>query len=409
MTALKERPSLFSEASQSTQMNKPKVVKIAGFKAEASDSVKFKKFKVKQQKKLKDETSDLLSSLTVSEGQASFTAKDHLLSSLLYAVQVSRSTQQTPLPPFLLNEHFKSSVKFSWKGPPHALPSILFRLEEEEEVLEVALSLSNQIKVKEYAPLVFALLRDRLYCFDLQKSLFDSANGPPTKKGSSYESADHQVIIRLLEGQDVDALLVLLKSLHPYLVQVKTSLLPQYLACFRLNYTDNPFYVSCVRNAICSSDTFFPLHELWTLNAEGARQLQGEKRPLQLFLKNQDGLRLQTILESDLKFLSSQLLVNYSLAIGVHSIEQWEHQMALEEEELSSQMARLSTERKDSLSLTIDPAKHPFVVPSSERFVYYIGFEDLLPLKQVDHKEEGVSREYSKQMMTQFNRLLVLD
>ena len=483
--------------------------------------VKFKKLKIKQQKVITkdhntvDDSStihdkhSLLNSLSIDAegGSAEFTSKDHLLSSLLYGVKQSVMTSQDPLPPFLVPDHFKSSVKFSVKFPSSFAPSITYPItintdvdseEDNSLVIQVPLSLPNVIKIKEYAPLVFATLRDKVYSFNSRtkfiNSLFNSTEGPPfvlnsffkqlfsqqhyvqhkhhkehhLKESSSgstsevmYSSSDHQVIIKIIEGSDVESLMSLLKSLHPFLVQRKSvesvfpaSLLPQYLACFRLS--QNPsvtssvaakssssssdssnLYVLFQRNPLSSSETFFPIHKYYSLTSDGIKLIGSSKETssssnesqLKLRIKREDSERLLAALESDLKFLSGHLLVGYSLLIGVHSIDVWETEIneeAEEEDDHESLMTSISQQlkkslsmkqhqsedhRKESLSLVIDPSLHPFAIPSpfvsidsrsssrpslsqesttslnqqvqessSSRFVYFIGFSDLIPL-----------------------------
>lgn len=253
-----------------------------------------------------------------------FGDKDLLLSSLLWAIQQSIGTTQTPLPPFLVPDHFKSCVKYSIKGSSSSsfLPSMLFPIADETLVsilsdqvpcnvspivsgiatfpvavpasqrrctsesspppvmidsktttsevtvkscVPVPMSLPSWIKVKEYAPIVFACLRDKVFPFPSRKffssSLIDVIGGPPghasflhccmTSSSLSqrdnynsnsnnviYTTADQQILIKSIEGNDVEGLLSLMKSLHPYLVQRKSSgsLLPQYLAVFRISH-----------------------------------------------------------------------------------------------------------------------------------------------------------------------------
>lgn len=325
----------------------------------------------------------------------------------------------------------------------------------------------------------------------------------------------------------MEQLLSLLRSLHPYLVQRKSnitkvtrdvtggpgpscqsivnSLLPQYMAIYRLSYpqhihslssvvssvssaassaskgikgstsSESHTYLLILRNPLSSERTFFPIHHTYHLTADGIKHVYGsrtgtsgqqatgqstENNDFTLILKKEDADKLLSNLESDLKFLAAHLLVNYTLLIGVHSIDLWEQQLQEEAEDdeelfveededdqgslvqtITQQLKglksgeqvspepgkksdtsdsgrkefvtkRLSNARKESLSLVIDPVRHPFAIPSpfvsvdsrtssrpslysSEgqssdqvstmdstegRFVYFIGFDDLIPL-----------------------------
>lgn len=351
---------------------------------------------------------------------------------------------------------------------------------------------------------------------------------------------DNLLLVKNIEGQDVESLLLLLKALHPYLVQRKSqasainypmvnSLLPQYMGVYRLSHpsphhhslssvtsaassslmgssskvSESHSYILILRNPLSSDPTFFPIHYTYCLSAEGIRKTRipgdtsvtsfvpsvdknrsstsgstknkdknkGQEVPgassvptpdFNLMLKKEDADRLISNLEADLKFLSGHLLVNYTLLIGVHSIDLWEKELAEEEADAAAEgsedesslvfsitqqmqgLGKTPTEksgdtkktaqvsgspptakkkghqRKESLSLSIDPIKHPYAIPSpfvsaesrassrpslysSEeggvagsdsllasasdldeyfggRFVYFIGFDDLLPL-----------------------------
>lgn len=157
--------------------------------------IKIKKLKIKQQK-FKDK---LTSGSSVTGSVTNLTSsselkKDLLLSSLLYSLHQTILTIQTPLPPFLIPDHFKSFLKFSLKSssshslmpsfpypssavaaalraqlsggesesPPHsdvgaARPS--GSVSDEQESLSISLTLPPSFKIKEYAPIVFASLR----------------------------------------------------------------------------------------------------------------------------------------------------------------------------------------------------------------------------------------------------------
>lgn len=260
---------------------------------------------------------------------AEFGAKDHFLSSFLYAVRLSILSLQSPLPPFLIPDHFKASVKFSMKGSTSSAsvfsPSIPFPLRVEaiarhliesnlsssstiipddvtfEDILEglrttaraigdevpsvvgsavmtgartgagapdqlqlqVPLSLPTWIKVKEYAPIVFASLRDKVYNFATRshfaRALFDTELGPPIKcpfsPRAAYVSSDRQVVVKIVEGTDVESLLSLVKSLHPYFVQRKTTIHSHYQPHHVLSSSTTSQQQSMGQHATSSSTT----------------------------------------------------------------------------------------------------------------------------------------------------------
>ena len=566
--------------------------------AAAALNVKFKKLKIKQQKMkvLRSGSGaqgkpssppcaaaaaaaapapSLLSSLSLTpdgSGVEFAHQPDLLLASLLWAIDTSVRSTQTPLPPFLVPDHFKSSSKLSLKGSTSGafLPCFLFPVARDTLIhaltpsaageralasvaaavaaipvvpvllppapattvappaaaaggvascVQVPLPLPSWIKVKEYAPLLFACLRDKVYPFSsrrhLVSSLLDATRGPPSRapfvetrlakqevevsssilsggKHVMYASADEQVHVKAIEGSDVEGLLSLLKSLHPYLVQRKgskatvDSLLPHYLAVFRLlhahqqharpvpptgaggaggalaageaggggasattatgaaslppssvaDVAESATYLLLVRNPIACTDSFFPIHDSFTLAADGVVGRRSRRatpdKDFVLVLKKEDADRLLANLESDLRFLSAHLLTGYTLSVGIHSIDEWERELQVDPEEgaeeSDDQVAQEQQQQQlQHQSLVIDPLLHPFAVPSpfvgvesrassrpslagscdtadsglpptttcatahsqsqsqqqqqaSGRFVYFVGVNDLLPL-----------------------------
>lgn len=595
----------------------------SGPESGVSEGVKFKKLKIKQQK-LKDKSTSLSSAvigssssslLVLTDSGPEFSSKDHLLSSLLYSLNQSILTIQSPLPPFLIPDHFKSFLKFSLKSSsshnlttqfPFPFSTRALSLIEAEtlgttsvplisgnvndvvdNLTAIPMPLPSWIKIKEYAPIVFASLRDKVYSFPtktvFKESLLNPLKGPPSKVRDAesprtmYVTSDCQLLIKTIDGSDLDGFLSLLKSLHPYLVQRKpgalqqqqqsntagialagsppptpaclvNSLLPQYMAVYRLSYagshsfssmiastvtsgtsgligsaskvssSDSHFYFVVMRNPLSSDESFFPIHYFYNVTADGVKRKYtqftgGTGAPMStgrdekkhssvntsisgdcnsdftLTLKKDDAERLLSNLEADLKFLCSHLLVGYSLSIGIHSIDLWERELAEdeddddddgEEEEESSLVASITQQfqglrttagsasgvttsppqatftgmatvssnaasavrkslrckkRKESLSLVIDPLRHPFALPSpfvgvdsrassrpslhseqsecdsglvgdasrsNGRFVYWVGFCDLLPLsasfssKEIREFRERVNDKVSK-------------
>ena len=421
-----------------------------------SEGVKFKKLKIKQQK-LKDKSSSLSSAvigssssslLVLTDSGPEFSSKDHLLSSLLYSLNQSILTIQSPLPPFLIPDHFKSFLKFSLKSSSshnlttqfpfpfstRALSLIeaetlgttapLLGVNEADNLTAIPMPLPSWIKIKEYAPIVFASLRDKVYSFPtktvFKESLLNPWKGPPSKVRDAeqprtiYVTSDCQLLIKTIDGSDLDGFLSLLKSLHPYLVQRKpgavtsqpanasgiavagsppptpaclvNSLLPQYMAVYRLSYagshsyssmiastvtsgtsgligsatkvssSDSHFYLVVMRNPLSSDESFFPIHYFYNVTADGVKRnyasttsscKEGKKHSqvntsfpsgdsnsdFTLTLKKDDAERLLSNLEADLKFLCSHLLVGYSLSVGIHSIDLWERELAEDEDE----------------------------------------------------------------------------
>lgn len=221
---------------------------------EGGQVVKFKKLKIKQQKMKKgsgsgssgDHKAGLTSLLFPSSSSATVIQsspshghqvnpleslrKDMLLSSLLYSLNQSILTIPSPLPPFLLPDHFKSFLKFSLKSssqslipsfqllssassqlalasspsqdlnlsPPPTAPGafdLSVAPSSNDDMVTINLNLPTSFKIKEYAPIVFASLRDKVFSFGTKtlykSSLFHPVKGPPVKSKPQLVSTGH--------------------------------------------------------------------------------------------------------------------------------------------------------------------------------------------------------------------------
>lgn len=122
----------------------------------------------------------------------------------------------------------------------------------------------SHFKVKEYCPLVFKNLRERFGVNDVdyRKSLTRS---PPVQIDSSgksgaqfYRSYDKLFMIKSLTSEEVERMHSFLKQYHPYIVERHGhTLLPQYLALYRLTVEGEQSYFVVMRNVFSSH---LPVH-----------------------------------------------------------------------------------------------------------------------------------------------------
>jgi len=207
-------------------------------------------------------------------------------------------------------------------------------------------NLPSHFKVKEYCPLVFRNLRERfgLDDMDFLNSLTRSpkAMDNPGKSGAKFFlSADKMYVIKTLTSEEVEEMHSLLKQYHPYIVERHgKTLLPQYLAMYRLTVDNIEHYMVLMRNVFTGH---LKVHRKYDLKGSTVdREASGkEKQKKEPTLKDNDFLndgikitigdeakaKLMETLNADVEFLTKHAIMDYSLLLGIHDTQQ-----ALEDE-----------------------------------------------------------------------------
>jgi len=259
-----------------------------------------------------------------------FRSHDPLLSVLMWGVNHTvRELQHVNVPVMLMPDDFRSYSKVK-------IDNQSFNKE----------NLPSHFKVKEYCPLVFRNLRERFGLDDLD-FLNSMTKSPkpmdnPGKSGAKlFLSADRLYIIKTLTSEEVEEMHSLLKEYHPYIVQRHgKSLLPQYLAMYRLTVDNIEHYMVVMRNVFTGH---LKVHRKYDLKGSTVdREASGkEKQKKEPTLKDNDFLndgvkvaigeeakgKLLETLSADVDFLTKHEIMDYSLLLGVHDTK-----LALEEE-----------------------------------------------------------------------------
>jgi len=259
-----------------------------------------------------------------------FRASDPLLSVFMWGVNHSvREFQHVHAPVMLMPDDFRSFSKIK-------IDNYAFNKE----------NLPSHFKVKEYCPLVFRNLRERFGIKDedflssltrCPKALEDHKSG-----AKCYISHDGIYVIFTLATDQVEEMHSYLKHYHPYIVERHgKTLLPQYLAMYRLTVDNIETYVVVMRNVFSSHLKVHTRYDLKgsTVDREASEKEREKKVPI---LKDLDFLanhvkisigeeakeKLLETLEADVHFLSRLNIMDYSLLVGVHDLDR------VDEEEL---------------------------------------------------------------------------
>uniref|UniRef100_A0A6B0VAN4 1-phosphatidylinositol-5-phosphate 4-kinase n=2 Tax=Ixodes ricinus TaxID=34613 RepID=A0A6B0VAN4_IXORI len=234
-------------------------------------------------------------------------------------------------------------------------------------------NMPSHFKVKEYCPLVFRNLRERFgiddvdYMNSLTKSQAIAVDSPGRSGAKFYQSYDRLFIIKTLLSEEVEQMHVLLKEYHPYVVERHgKTLLPQYLAMYRLTVEGAETYLVVIRNIFSSYLNVHVKYDLKgykstkprsvlkqgsssgfliqgsTVDREASEKEREKNIPT---LKDNDLVkdgtkvhvgtdakeRFLEMLTADVNFLAQMNVMDYSLCLGIHDVERAE-QEAVERE-----------------------------------------------------------------------------
>ncbi|XP_059140450.1 phosphatidylinositol 5-phosphate 4-kinase type-2 alpha-like [Physella acuta] len=203
-------------------------------------------------------------------------------------------------------------------------------------------NMPSRFKVKEYCPIVFRNLRERFglddvdYMNSLSKQQPMSCDSPGRSGARMLVSRDKKFFIKTLVSEEVEMMHHLLKQYHQYIVECHAqTLLPQYLAMYRITVNDVETYVVVMRNVFSPR---LSIHKKYDLKGSTVDRKASEKERLKTLptFKDNDFLndgakihigpeekkKLLETLQSDVDFLSSLHLMDYSLIVGIHDRDQ---------------------------------------------------------------------------------------
>ena len=268
-----------------------------------------------------------------------FRSNDPLLSVFMWGVNhCVKELQHVSIPVMLMPDDFRSYSKVK-------IDNQSFNKE----------NLPSHFKVKEYCPIVFRNLRERFGIDDmdfvnsLTKCPKPMVN--PGKSGSKfYISFDKMYVIKTLTSEEVEEMHHLLKQYHPFIVERHgKTLLPQYLAMYRLTVDNVEHYMVLMRNVFTGHLRVHKKYDLKgsTVDREASDKEKQKKEPT---LKDMDFLndgakikigeeargKLLETLTADVEFLTKNDIMDYSLLLGIHDTKRAvedDREQELEEEE----------------------------------------------------------------------------
>jgi len=246
----------------------------------------------------------------------------------------------------------------------------------------------------------------------------------PGKSGAKfYQSSDKLYIIKALTSEEVELMHSFLKEYHPYIVERHgKTLLPQYLAMYRITVDGLEHYLVVMRNVFSNH---LPLHKKYDLKGSRVdrdattKELRKELPTLKDndFVKDQMRVvigdlakeKLMDTLNADVAFLTRLQLMDYSLLLGLHDVERHERERqdeaapedeVLEEEDDSCgsgcapggaaasvptppDSPQIPDRHRLSSDDVIDPHKDIYAIPSSDgegeaNYIYFLAIIDVL-------------------------------
>ncbi|KAF7208536.1 phosphatidylinositol 5-phosphate 4-kinase type-2 gamma [Nothobranchius furzeri] len=271
-----------------------------------------------------------------------FRASDPVQSVLMWGVNHSiNDLSQVPVPVMLLPDDFKASTKIK-------VINHFFNKE----------NLPGQFKFKEYCPQVFRNLRERfgIEDQDYQVSLARSAllkEDEGKFVGPLLTSYDHTLVVKEISSEEVEEMHTILSEYHQHIVTCHGStLLPQFLAMYRVTVESEDTYLLVMRNMFSHR---LPVHRKYNLKGsllsreasfkEKVKELPTHKdaelmnNMQKVYLSDDEKGKMMEKLSGDLEFLIQMRIMDYSLLLGIHDIERAERE---EEEE-----ADLSNEEEE--------------------------------------------------------------
>jgi len=333
-----------------------------------------------------------------------FRSNDPLLSVFMWGVNhCVKELQHVSIPVMLMPDDFRSYSKVK-------IDNQSFNKE----------NLPSHFKVKEYCPIVFRNLRERFGIDDmdfvnsLTKCPKPMVN--PGKSGSKfYISFDKMYVIKTLTSEEVEEMHHLLKQYHPFIVERHgKTLLPQYLAMYRLTVDNVEHYMVLMRNVFTGHLRVHKKYDLKgsTVDREASDKEKQKKEPT---LKDMDFLndgakikigeeargKLLETLTADVEFLTKNDIMDYSLLLGIHDTKRAvedDREQELEEEEEEEEeydsggsgvaltppespgTGRRTLQKKRSVADgMIDPDRDLYAIPSQDgNDIYFLSLVDIL-------------------------------
>ncbi|XP_077386801.1 phosphatidylinositol 5-phosphate 4-kinase type-2 gamma-like [Festucalex cinctus] len=287
-----------------------------------------------------------------------FRAGEPVSSVLMWGVNHSiNDLSQVPVPVMLLPDDFRASTKV--KVNHH-----LFNKE----------NLPGQFKFKEYCPQVFRNLRERfgIEDQDFQVSL---ARSPPLKDGEGtcegllLASYDRTLVVKEISSEEVAEMHNILSEYHQHVVTCHGStLLPQFLAMYRVTVESEDTYLLVMRNMFSHR---LHVHRKYDLKGslvsreatfkEKVKELPTYKdvdfmnNMQKIYVCDEEKESFMDKLKRDIEFLVRMRIMDYSLLLGIHDVERAER----EEEEMEMESSDGEEEQDESSQSALPGSTSP--------------------------------------------------
>uniref|UniRef100_A0A8C6SCA4 Phosphatidylinositol 5-phosphate 4-kinase type-2 gamma n=1 Tax=Neogobius melanostomus TaxID=47308 RepID=A0A8C6SCA4_9GOBI len=264
-----------------------------------------------------------------------FRASDSVLSVLMWGVNHSMNDLcHVPVPVMLLPDDFKANTKMK-------VTNHFFNKE----------NLPGQFKFKEYCPQVFRNLREHFGIED-QEFQVSLARSVPHKveEGQSggllLTSFDCTLVVKEISTEEVEEMHNILSEYHQHVVMCHGStLLPQFLSMYRVSVDNEDTYLLVMRNVFSHRLT---VHRKYDLKGslvcrEASFKEKVKELPTykdvdfrnnleKIYLDDAEKEKLMDKLNRDIEFLARCRIMDYSLLVGIHDVEQAEREDTEEEE-----------------------------------------------------------------------------
>ncbi|XP_056293596.1 phosphatidylinositol 5-phosphate 4-kinase type-2 gamma-like isoform X3 [Pseudoliparis swirei] len=254
----------------------------------------------------------------------------------------------------LLPDDFKASTKIK-------VSNHLFNKEK----------LPGQFKFKDYCPQVFRNLREHFGIED-QDYQVSLARSPPLKyeEGQGTKllltSYDHTLVIKEISSEEVEGMHNILSEYHQHIVTCHGStLLPQFLAMYRVSVESEDTYLLVMRNMFSHRLHVHRKYDLkGSLVSRGAsfkekvkelptyKDVDFRNNMQKVYVSDDEKEKIVDKLNRDIEFLVRMRIMEYSLLLGIHDVERAEREE--EEEEMES-----SYEEEEEDENSLAPAPRP--------------------------------------------------
>ncbi|XP_008305187.1 phosphatidylinositol 5-phosphate 4-kinase type-2 gamma-like [Stegastes partitus] len=275
-----------------------------------------------------------------------FRASDPVLSVLMWGVNHSiNDLSQVPVPVMLLPDDFKASTKIK-------VNNHLFNKE----------NLPGQFKFKDYCPQVFRNLRERFGIED-QDYQVSLARSSPLKDEEGkcvglLTSYDRTLVVKEISSEEVEEMHNILSAYHQHIVTCHGStLLPQFLAMYRVTVESEDTYLLVMRNMFSHR---LHVHRKYDLKGslvsreasfkEKVKELPTYKdvdfrnNMQKVYVSDEEKEKIMDKLNRDIEFLVRMRITDYSLLLGIHDVERAERE---EEEEMVSSLEEEEEDESD--------------------------------------------------------------